>query len=537
MSRSMSLPATKSAQFVRVPPQGVSADTEEQWVTFSDLLRILRINWARILLTGLITATVGAAVVMLMTPMYVGSALVMVDEQQSRVLKDQNDASVLSSLPSDPSSVESQVTVIQSHALIADVVDRLKLWDDPLVNGIQKRPSGLAGNLAGLLKIAERLKTEVGLLSGHRDAIAANGYPTLQQRRDHAISSIAAGLGAQIVGRSTVIEVDFRSSSSSEAAKIANAVADTYVDSIANAKSSASETASKWLADQVTQLSRQAAAADAAVQVYKIQNGIIDTSGGAALTDQQLGDLTTQLIAAQGIEAEAQAKLARVRQLVASGNSADVTEVVDSPLIGQLREQESVLLQQKADFSSRYGDRNPKMISLETQLQVLSQKIRDEGNRIVGTVANSVSVASAHVETLKSEMGRVTASANVQNQARVKLGELLANASSSHALYQTYLDRLNRCPCSISGFCSIITSLSKGNLYYWRLCLWGPATRLPLCPIGRSAVQRFLLCIRTGEGLRVIGIGHNAGIGGSSRDPRDPSVVAGICGPSLLGIF
>ena len=83
-------------------------------------------------------------------------------------------------------------------------------------------------------------------------------------------------------------------------------------------KSGASEKASKWLADQVSQLSRQAGAADAAVQIYKMENGIIDTSSGAALTDQQLGDLTTQLIAAQGVQAEAQAKLARVKQLVAS---------------------------------------------------------------------------------------------------------------------------------------------------------------------------------------------------------------------------
>lgn len=427
----MSLPAAKPMQFVRIPPQGVSAETEEEWVTFSDLLRILRINWAKILLAGLATAVIAAGVVMFMTPTYVGTALVMVDEQQNRVFKD--DASVLSDLPSDPSSIESQVTVIQSHALVADVVDRLKLWDDPDFNGaVKPAPAPI-----------RYFRQAIGFLSGSKAANAADGRPWTQ-RRDQAIKSISAGLGAQIVGRSTVIEVDFRSSSPTQAARIANAVANTYVDSIANAKSSASEMASKWLADQVTQLSRQAGAADAAVQVYKAQNGLIDTSSGTALTDQQLGDLTTQLIAAQGAEAEARAKLARVKELVSSGNSSDVTEVVDSPLIGQLREQESTLLQQKADFSSRYGDRNPKMISLETQLQVLSQKIKDEANRIVGTVANSVAIASAHVGALRSEMGHVTASANTQNQARVKLGELLANANSAHAVYQTYLDRLKQ---------------------------------------------------------------------------------------------
>ena len=132
----MSLPASKTMQFVRIPPQGMGVDAEEQWVTFSDLLRILRINWLKILVVSLIAAVIGVVVVAFMPPVYVGTALVMVDEQQSRVFKDQSDGSVLSSLPADPSSVESQVTVIQSHALAAQVVDQLKLWDNPGFNGL-----------------------------------------------------------------------------------------------------------------------------------------------------------------------------------------------------------------------------------------------------------------------------------------------------------------------------------------------------------------------------------------------------------------
>ena len=82
--------------------------------------------------------------------------------------------------------------------------------------------------------------------------------------------------------------------------------------------------------------------------------------------------------------------------------------------------------------------------SVTTGYSDTSAVVRDEGNRIVGTVSNAVVVASARAEALRSEMAQVTASANVQNQARVKLGELLANASSAHALYQTYLDRLKQ---------------------------------------------------------------------------------------------
>ena len=76
----MSLPATKTMQFIRVPSQEVTTDNDEQWVTFSDLLRIIRINWGRILLTGFIAGAIGVGAVLAMRPIYVGTALVMVVE-------------------------------------------------------------------------------------------------------------------------------------------------------------------------------------------------------------------------------------------------------------------------------------------------------------------------------------------------------------------------------------------------------------------------------------------------------------------------
>ena len=278
----------------------------------------------------------------------------------------------------------------------------------------------VAGAVSGGI---DRLASGLGQWAGMRPKPGVQNVfgLTAAKKPGTQIRAVTGNLDAEIAGRSTVIAITFRSQSPLKAAQIANAIATTYVESLTDAKTVASEGAAKWLADRVTQLGRQAGTADAAVQLYKAQHDLLDTSTGAALTDQKLGDLTSQLIAAEGDRAEAQAKLARVKDLVQTGKNADVTEVVDSPLIAQLREQEATLLQQKADFSSRYGDRNPKMVSLETQLNVLKQKIDEEAGRIVGTVSNSVAVADAHVQTIRGEMAGATSTANTQNYARVKL--------------------------------------------------------------------------------------------------------------------
>jgi succinoglycan biosynthesis transport protein ExoP len=405
----------------------------EHLVTIRDILRVLRVHWRVILAAAAAVAGLAMLAVSLITPTYMGAALVMVDEQQRHVFNEQADPSVLSELPSDPSSIESQVQMLQSHALAGQVVDKLKLVDDPEFNGT-KVP--LTDRIFGFIP---RLISSSFDGSRPLDARAAR-----QRLRERTISKFQGGLDAQAVGLSTIIAVNFRSTSAEKAARIANTVANTYIENLTTAKSSATEGASKWLADRVTQLGRQAAAADAAVQQYKAANGLVDTSNGTAMTDEQLGALTAQLVQAEGDQAQAQSKFVRVQQMIKSGHSADVTDVVTSPLIAQLREQEATLLQQRADLSSRYGPLHPAMQNVQARVGELRQKISEEVNRIVGTASNDAVVAAARVGAIKSNMAAATSSTAVQNRARIKLGELAANASSAHALYQSYLDRLKQ---------------------------------------------------------------------------------------------
>ncbi|MDE2181435.1 MAG: polysaccharide biosynthesis tyrosine autokinase [Alphaproteobacteria bacterium] len=407
---------------------------EQDWITFSGLIRVVKVHWRTILTVTGVIAALAMLVASLLTPLYTATALVMVDEQQAHVLDNHADPSVLSDIPSDPSSIASQVQVLQSQALAGQIVDKLKLKEDPEFNGSQTDPITWLTDAIG--NVADSI---VSLFSPSQPQ-AAEISPT-DRMRQHVINTVLRRLDVQSVGLSTVIQVTFKSSSPTKSAQIANTFASTFVNDQSKAKTDASEGASKWLATRVSQLAHQTSAADAAVLQYKMEHGLVDTSTGTPLTDQQLSDLTSQLVTAEGNLAEAEAKNAHVLQLIASGHSADVTEVIDSPLITQLRGQESQLIQQRADLSSRYGPLHPKMQDVNAQLSELKGKISEEVNRIAGTVSNDVSVASARVSALKSDMAKLSSTTNVQNEVRVKLGELQANATAAHALYQAYLDR------------------------------------------------------------------------------------------------
>ena len=75
-----------------------------------------------------------------------------------------------------------------------------------------------------------------------------------------------------------------------------------------------------------------------------------------------------------------------------------------SPLITNLREQETQLLQKEADLRSLYGDKHPLMLNLKNEKAQLEAKIRAEILRITQTLDNNVRVAQARVDSLEGSM-------------------------------------------------------------------------------------------------------------------------------------
>lgn len=402
-------------------------DETIRWMSFSELARIALMRKKAVLTIAAAVVGAAAAFSFLATPLYRSSASVMIDEQQKDVV-DIN--AVMSSLPSDPSSVESQTEILQSRGLAGEVVDKFHLIQDPEFNGKLK---------TSIFALPEWLNISYWTKSGAR-----SGLTEKQKEREAVIDKFLTRLDVSSQGHSTVINVDVLAQSAVKAAMLANAVANTYVNDEAEAKTDATRGASKWLTARVDQLAAQARAADAAVAQYRADNNLMDLTTGTSALDVRMSDLDNQIVLAESNRAQADAKLARVRQLKDSGQSAGVSAVVDSPLVTQLREQEASLIQQEADLSSRYGPKHPRILDIQAQRRDLQAKINEEVNRVVGTVANDASEAGAQESVLEGKLSALKDEANKQNQARVKLAALTANANSIENLYETFLQRLKQ---------------------------------------------------------------------------------------------
>ncbi len=387
------------------------ASARENAFQMGDLFRIVARRQRLIRNVALATIAAALIAVLVMPTQWTTTASVMLDQRKNTIA---DQSAVLSALPTDAASLQNQLQILTSRDLAGRVIDRLGLMGDP----------EFAGKGGGF--IASLLGTPSGVGAS----------------RDEVIDRFLKRLSVDSLGLSTTITIAFTANDPGKAARIANAVAEAYIADQVSTKRQITGATTQWLTDRINRLARQVEAAESETQRYRAENNLNDSADGSPLSDQQLTAINAQIVTARTDLAQKEAVYERVKQLAASGNAADVSQVVSSPLIVQLRTQQADLVRQESELTTRYGAKHPKLIAVQKQRQDLDAKIATEVDRIAGSIASDLSVARAQVASLEASLRGAEKHAGVQNMARVKLKALQANATSTRTMYEAFVGRL-----------------------------------------------------------------------------------------------
>lgn len=394
---------------------------------FADLIRLIEARRTLILRVALGVILCALAIALVLPTVWSSTATVMLDQRKNNITEL---TAVLSQLPADPATIQNQLQIIQSRDLAAQVVDRLHLDQDPEFNPAYANPSlvQLVGEMASLMNPKNWVENDT-------PATSAAG-------RDRVIDNFLRHIDAQAEGVSTAITITARARDGAKAALLANTLADAYVKSQITAKVDATQATTGWLNQRLSDLAQQLQVQEEAIQRYKAEHNLNDSAPGNSLVDQQMAAINGQIVQARADLAQKQAIKQRIDQLVAGGNPADVSQIVSSPLIVQLRTQQAELLRQEADLSSKYGPLHPKMQAIQQQKRDLDTKITQEVNRLAASAANDVLVARTNLNSLQGSLGGTEGTAHTQNMARVQLQAMESNAASTRSQYEAFVQRL-----------------------------------------------------------------------------------------------
>ena len=175
---------------------------------------------------------------------------------------------------------------------------------------------------------------------------------------------------------------------------------------------------------------------------YKSSNSIVNVTQGNKLISRQIEDITQQIALARSRKAEAQGRLEQVKDVTRQPeHTSGLVEVLQSPVVTQLRTQYAEVARQEADFRAIYGDRHPSIVAIRAQATDLRRQIEREIARVVDGIRNDYQVAKSREAALETELTTLRSRADSQAQTDVRLNELEREAQSDRALYEAFLNR------------------------------------------------------------------------------------------------
>ena len=243
------------------------------------------------------------------------------------------------------------------------------------------------------------------------------------------------------MGVSYDIEVSAVSHDPKEAAAIANAVCEKYIDDQLQAKFEATRRTTQWLKDSINNLRDEASKAEQAVVEFKQKNNIVEAAG-SPMTDQQLSEINTQLILASTARAEAKARLDRIQEITSTTiPDASIVDALKSEVIIKLRQQYLELASKEAILANKYGNDHLAAVGLRNQMAELKRNISDEMRKIAESYKSDYEIALAREQTLRKSLNGIVANSQFESEAQVKLRELRSNEISSRNMYSTFLKR------------------------------------------------------------------------------------------------
>src|SRR3984957_4401404 len=407
---------SKSARAAIHKPPAVASESSDLDLRVLGQALVRSRRW--IIIPTLLAAVLSITAVNLVTPRYKSEARILIDGRENVFLRPNGERNEERTAPLDPEAVTSQVQLLLSRDLAREIIKKNKLAErpefDPVLQGLSPVKSLLA--LFGIGRDPFSLTPEERVLDAYFDRFTAYA-----------------------VDKSRVVVIEFQSMDPDLAARVANSIAESYLVLQQDARQEQAKSASQWLSGEIDNLRNKVAEAESRVEDFRSKSSLFVGTNNTTLSNQQMGELNTQLNNARALKSDAESKARLIREMLQSGKPIESSEIFNSELIRRLAEQRVTLRAQLAEQSSTLLDGHPRIKELKAQLADLDRQLREEASKISRSLDNDARIASGRVEGLSSSLEQLKKQATSTNGQDVQLRALDREAKAQRDLLESYL--------------------------------------------------------------------------------------------------
>jgi uncharacterized protein involved in exopolysaccharide biosynthesis len=373
------------------------------------LASFTRRNWWVVVASLALALVAAVAYLLIARPSYTATAVLLIQPQSDQP----NAQQVLAT----PELVRSQLAVLDSRSVLDAAVRRLQLYKDPEFDG------------------------------------GAPPSAPLDYRVARADEALAKRVTAENDGRSFAITLSVTSHSPDKSARIANAIAATYIDQQRIQKVKLIEATRQTLVSRLADLRAQTVAAEDAADAFRTQHGLVplssipeDSESYAAATpsSRQIIELAKENATLAGDKASAAAAYTAQQRAIAAGRGDSTAQVLSSSVIADLRQQEAVLSKNQAELSARYQPDHPLVERNAAELQRVRGEIAAEIQRIHNSVASQARASSQAFGAADNYMNQLAARRSGEISASTRMTQLQEDAKLKRGVYEEYAAQMER---------------------------------------------------------------------------------------------
>src|SRR5687767_4219160 len=261
-------------------------------------------------------------------------------------------------------------------------------------------------------------------------AIEAPGAEeTASQSR--VIDRFLANLNVEAVRFSRLVDVTYRSSDPVMAAKIANALGETYIRQNVEFTSTTTREASTFLTEQLAEQRKKLEASEQALQAYRERTDSVSLEERQNVVVQRLADLNAAVTKANTTRIQKEAAYNQVKIALENPAAIDtVPLILSNPFVQQQKTELATLQRQRAQLSEKLGPNHPDMVKVGVAIKNAEARIQSEVAQIVQAMRNDYEAAAAEERSLTSTLNRQKVEAQGLNRAGIEYGVLQRDAEA-----------------------------------------------------------------------------------------------------------
>ncbi len=391
------LPAAPPRELLHYAPAPAPQEPEEL-LPMHHYLWLLRRAWWKIALAVVVCTGLTALLCFLIRPVYEATARITVDNKlPSSVLGD--------STAENGSDVEeflnTEMDLIQSDSVLRPVAEQFHLLPQ-LKHGAQGQPQGPV-SLTNLTVT-------------------------------HPLNSL-------------LLKVTYRSHDPRQAADVANAVAQSYIDTVYSTRVRSSMNMSGFMEKQLDDLKENMNRSAAALAAYERQLGVIDPEQQTSILAARVLQLNQEYTEAENERIRKQTSYRGVE----NGNGAAVEISPQAEQLSKLQQQLQDAQQKMAVLKTMYGPAYPEYKKGANELAEVTRQYNAARADIGKRIQTDYSEAASHEAMLRDALAQAKAQADKLNASSIQFQQLKRDADANKTLYNELFQKIKEAGIN-SGF-------------------------------------------------------------------------------------